>query len=128
VVDDQEIGEFDCLVAALPQFSPDSRRVAFAAGFGRKEAVVVDGKAQRKYENVAKLAFSPDGSRLAAFAEDGEAGFVVVDGVEAREKTYTFPLAGDRLVFDGANRLRTLAARVTDAGTELFEISVEITN
>jgi hypothetical protein len=123
VVDGKEEGNYE----AIPWlwFSPDSRRVAYRAQRGQKEFAVVDGHEGRPYDLIFAPTFSPDSRRVAYFAEHAGTTFVVVDGLEERAKEYSFCVC--QLVFDGPNRLRTLAARAGNRGTELFQVEVEVT-
>jgi WD40-like Beta Propeller Repeat len=122
VVDGQEEGDYE----AVPWlwFSPDSRRVAYRAQRGQKEFAVVDGHEGKPYDLIFAPTFSPDSRRVAYFAEHAGKTFVVVDGVEGRAKEYSFCVC--QLVFDGPNRLHTLAARTGNRGTELFQVEVEV--
>jgi Tol biopolymer transport system component len=122
VVDGKEEGDYE----AIPWlwFSPDSHRVAYRAQRGHKEFAVVDGQEGKRYDLIFAPTFSPDSQRVAYFAERAGNTFVVVDGVEGRAKEYSFCVC--QLVFDGSNRLHTLAARTGNRGTELFHVDVEI--
>lgn len=68
------------------KFSPDSRRVAYVAGRGKKFLVVVDGKEGSEYDRIDVGApnFSPDSRRLAYFAQRGGKTLAVVDGIESK--------------------------------------------
>jgi hypothetical protein len=122
VADGQEEGDYE----AVPWlgFSSDSRRVAYRAQHGQKEFAVVDGHRAKPYDLIFAPTFSPDSRRVAYFAEHAGKTFVVVDGVEGRAKEYSFCVCN--LVFDGPNRLHTLAARAGSGGTELFQVEVEV--
>jgi hypothetical protein len=64
--------------------SPDSRRVAYGAGAGKKRFVVVDGKKDKPYDGIGEGTpiFSPDSRRVAYTAGASKTWFVVVDGKE----------------------------------------------
>lgn len=72
-----------------PVFSPDSRRVAYAAKIGKKWSVVVDGQAGPAYDELRiapyPLPFSPDSKHLAYAAKRSGKWVVVVDGQEGAE-------------------------------------------
>jgi Tol biopolymer transport system component len=65
-------------------FSPDSKLVAYAAGIGNKQFVIVDGKEGARYDGImsGSLIFSPDSKHVAYAAEAGNKRFVIVDGKE----------------------------------------------
>lgn len=76
----------------LVVFSPDSKRVAWAArvGDGNVDSVVVDGIQVGSYRGIVTwVIFSPDSRRVAYWAPDGLWDFVVIDGV-ASSKRYNF--------------------------------------
>lgn len=62
--------------------SPDNKRVAYGVDIGNKRFVVVDGKEEKKYDNIGidTLIFSPDSRRLAYAARIGNKECVIVDG------------------------------------------------
>jgi Tol biopolymer transport system component len=122
VADGKEEGDYEEI--AWLWFSPDSRHVAYRAKRGKKQFAVVDGHKGKPYDLLFAPTFSPDCRRVAYFADDTGKTFVVVDGVEGRAKEYSFCVG--QVVFDGPNRLHTLAARTDKRGTELFRVEVEI--
>ena len=67
-----------------PVFSPDSKRLAYAASRegGKKGFVVCDGKEGREYDGVARPVFSPDSQHLAYWAVRDTRPFIVHDGRE----------------------------------------------
>jgi WD40 repeat protein len=77
-------------------FSPDGKRVAYAAKRDGKQFIVVDGKEGKKHGSVGKITFSPDGRRIAYLSIPGnieEAMLkgrwsVVIDGVQGKEYAY----------------------------------------
>ena len=86
-------------------FSPDSQRVAYVAGVGERQFVVVDGKEGNQYDGGAGLLFSPDGQRVAYAAKAGKKWLVVVDGKEENqydrigEGSPIFSPAGQRVAY-----------------------------
>jgi len=86
---DREVGEkCDHQAARTPIFSPDSKRVAYAARVGTNQhAVVVDGKEGKPYDGIVRhtLLFSPDSNRVAYAAERGNKPSVVVNGTEGKK-------------------------------------------
>ena len=66
-------------------FSPDSRRLAYAASEGGKGFLVVDGVEDKRYESAARPIFSPDSRRLAYEAGRGGKSLAVIGGVEGPE-------------------------------------------
>ena len=66
-----------------PTFSPDGKRLAFAAQHDGRGFVVCDGKKGKTYAGQAKTPrFSPDGKRLAYCVQQGGRWRVVLDGKE----------------------------------------------
>jgi len=91
-------------------FSPDSQRVAYAAKVGGKQAVVVDGNADKPYEAIADgPIFSPDNRRVAYAAKVGGKQVVVVDGKE--EQSYDGIGLGS-LIFSRDSRRVAYVAKV----------------
>ncbi|HYL11749.1 MAG TPA: hypothetical protein VEV41_01865 [Terriglobales bacterium] len=87
VVDGKAGAKYDAIGEGAPIFSPDGKRVAYAAQKGAKLFVVVDGKAGAEYDTIGggTLVFSPDGKRVAYGARKGANWLVVVDGQEGAE-------------------------------------------
>jgi hypothetical protein len=65
---------------ASPVFSPDSRRMAYAAKENKRQFVVVDGKKQAEADSILGLRFSPDSRHLAYTATTNDRSTVVFDG------------------------------------------------
>jgi roadblock/LC7 domain-containing protein len=122
VVDGAGGKEFDGIMAGTPVFSPDSKRVAYAAERGDKWVVVVDGAEGKEFDGImaGTPVFSPDSKRVAYAPERGNKRMAVVDGVEGKE--YEAFLKGSRLVFDSPSQFHTLALR----GDEFLRVEVEI--
>jgi hypothetical protein len=112
--------EYDGIGKDTVVFSPDSKRVAYAARRGSMWVVVVDGVEGKAYYGIATPVFSPDSRRVAYEARRGDKQLVVVDGAEGKE--YQGFLKGSRLVFDRPRQLHTLAGR----GREFFRVEMEI--
>ena len=66
VVDEKEDKQYDGIGERTLIFSPDSKRVAYAAIKGNKWCVIVDGKEDKQYDGVGEGAFifSPDSKRM----------------------------------------------------------------
>ncbi|MGA1974777.1 MAG: hypothetical protein ABSG92_04000 [Conexivisphaerales archaeon] len=112
--------------------SPDGKRVAYVAGVGTKQFVVVDGKEGKQYDGIGKgileLAsdfylgipvFSPDSQRVAYVAREGERWFVVIDGKEEKQYDDLGPLT---LTFSPDSKRVAYVARV---GTKQFVMVVD---
>lgn len=65
-------------------WSPDGRRVAFAANTGSGYSVFLDGEMGPVFDSVFEFTFSPDGRRWAYMAKKGEQWFVVIQGQKTR--------------------------------------------
>ena len=93
--------------------SPDSKRVAYAAGVGDKWFVVVDGKEEKQYDGIGEGTpiFSPDSKRVAYAAQVGNKRFVVVDGKEEKQYDGIVTIGGGRIVFDSSDSLHYLALK-----------------
>jgi dipeptidyl aminopeptidase/acylaminoacyl peptidase len=76
------LGPFPPEVRQSAVLSPDGRHVAYIQS-GAGQRVVVDGKEQKPYDQVAGLEFNHDGSRLAYAAKRDDRWYVVVDGRES---------------------------------------------
>ena len=100
-----------------PLFSPNSQRLAYAAGLNEDQHVVVlDGRESPPYAGIkpATLAFSPDSRRLAYGARSGKQWTVVVDGQSGTLYDTLLSIGGGKLIFDASDRLHYLAARGAD--------------
>src|SRR3990172_7732287 len=84
VVDGKEGKKYDVIGEGY-SFSPDGKRLAYAAEEGEKFMVVVDGIEGKKYDNIGNPLFSPDGKRLAYAVKDNNKVFVVVNGEEGKK-------------------------------------------
>ena len=61
-------------------FSADKKTMAYVAGDGNKNFVVVNGKEGPAYDNVSDLRFAPTGNGFAYCARQGQKHFVVING------------------------------------------------
>ena len=111
VVNGREEKQYDAILEGTPHFSPDSRRVAYAAGVGDKQFVVVDEREEKQYDAILEGTphFSPDSRRVAYAAGVGDKQFVVADGRE--EKQYDAILEGTPLFSPDSQRV-AYAARL----------------
>lgn len=91
--------------------SPDSKRAAYAAIVGNKQFVIVDGKEEKKYDDIRKrtLTFNPDSKRFAYVAAARNKQLVVVDGKEGTR--YDDMAPGSAVIFDSPNSLHYLALK-----------------
>lgn len=104
--------DFSSWVSGTLAISPDSRRMAYVRRSGSGGQVVVDGQAQRVYDDLGGAAvFSPDSRRIAYAARKGTSWLVVVDGKEGR----TYDDLGDGPIFSpNSERVAYGAKRGTD--------------
>jgi WD40 repeat protein len=68
-----------------PVFSSDGRRLAYAIDEGKKERVIVDGRADKDYDEIGRVVFSPDGRHVAYDARQGQKWHLVVDEADGPE-------------------------------------------
>jgi len=61
-------------------FDPAGRRMAYAAGDGKKRFVILDGEKQPAFDRVWNLRFGPAGNGFAYCAGDGGKNYLVLDG------------------------------------------------
>jgi Tol biopolymer transport system component len=115
VIDGAEGPVYNRIANGTPLFSPDGKRVVYAAQKGQKWVAVLDGQAGPEYDFVAMPVFSPDGKHLAYVAAIGatvwgEQGkwFVVMDGQPGPERD---EIRKDALVFSAAGGHIAYAAR-----------------
>jgi hypothetical protein len=86
VVVDGKVGrKWDWVFDGSITFSPDGKRMAFAAKRFGAALVVVDNTSGPPYDGIGSIAFSPDSKRIAYGAQRGEAWCVVVDGIPGRD-------------------------------------------
>lgn len=110
VVDGEEQKQYDSIGDTLI-FSPDAKRLAYAAQEGNKWFVIVDGQECTKYDGVSSITFSPDSKRVAYGAGMGEKNLVVIDGKES--KLYDGMIRGSKIVFDSPDMLHYLVLKDT---------------
>jgi len=86
VVNEEEGKLYDDILKYTPIFSPNGKRIAYAASEGNGLFVVVDGTEAKRYHSILKhsIAFSPDSKRVAYVAREGDKWFIVVDGKEGK--------------------------------------------
>jgi len=82
VVDGKEGKAYTQVTGDSVIFSPDKKSMAYIAGDGNQNFVVLDGAEGAKFDEIYDLRFSPVGSRLAYGARRGLEHFVVDGGKE----------------------------------------------
>jgi hypothetical protein len=112
VVNGKEEKKYDGIGENSIIFSPDSKRVAYAARVGKKWFVVVDRKEGKKYEVAGCLLFSSDSDIVAYIAGVGNKQLVVVNGKEG--KKYDAILKGGGIIFDAPDSLHYLVLKDSD--------------
>jgi len=98
-------------------FSPDSRRLAYAAKTGGKWHLVEDGDRGPGYTNIKRIRFGPDSERLVYVARDDNGAFVVLDGEKGEVFDYVpgepvFSHDGKRLAYAVAQESRRRGIRM----------------
>ena len=83
-IEETLLGPLDTEILS-PVFSRGGTHLAYVTHRGRKECVVVDGKAGEAYDGIAGTVFSSDGQRVAYRALKGPRQLVVVDGKAGAE-------------------------------------------
>ena len=114
VVDGKAGPPYDGIVDIV--VSPDSTRVAYGAGVGHKQFVVVDGIEQRQYDGVANgtLVFSPDSKRVVYSAQIRHKWTLVIDDQSGTPYDTIVNLGGGRIIFDSSVDLHYLAVVRSD--------------
>ena len=67
------------------KISPDSKHFVYLEKENDKEFIVLDGKKEKRYDDIDGFAFSPDSERLAYAANESGKWFMVVDGIEEKK-------------------------------------------
>lgn len=102
VLNDKEEKHYE--KTGFPVFSPDCRSLAYMAGRGDKQFIVVNGQEGKPYDSLrsrfflAAPVFSPDSKMVAYPARIGEMWSVIVNGTEG-------PLFDEIIAFPGGKRL-----------------------
>ncbi|MHB8900403.1 MAG: hypothetical protein ACYC6Y_16755 [Thermoguttaceae bacterium] len=119
------LGPFPSEVRDSAVVSPDGRHLAFVRP-GTPQRVVLDGKEQTAYDQVAGLEFSRDGSRLAYAARKGDRWHVVVDGRESagygRVGSPVFSPDGSKLAYVALLDVGKRTVVVNDESGELYDV------
>lgn len=110
VVEGKPQRPYENIAKASLTFSPDSKKVAYAAFKGYKWFYVIDGIEQKKYDGLATgyPIFSPDSKRTAYGAKERNEYFVVIDGKEGKryngivEGSITFSPDSKRVAYSAA--------------------------
>jgi Tol biopolymer transport system component len=104
----QEGPAHDAIGEETLRFSPDGRRLAYAAVDGGRWRPVVDGRPGKACDGIAEMKFSPDGRSFAYVARSGETEMVVLDG---REQNAYDRIGGGTLEFSPDGRRLGYIAR-----------------
>lgn len=80
VVDGKEGGRYREVDAGSILFAPDGKRMAYTAGDGQKQFVILDGQKGPAFGRVSDLGFGGSGKRFAYRSREGLKEYVVVDG------------------------------------------------
>ncbi len=125
VIDGKEEKQYDNIGNGSIVFSPDSRRLAYAAQSGNKRFVVADGKEWKHYDGVGSqtLVFSPDSKKLAYVALKENRQIAVINEKEISEYDGIVALEKGGFVFDAPDTCRYLAMK--DKSIFLVETKVE---
>ncbi len=103
---------YDGIAIGALAFSPDSRRLAYAARRGQHWRVVADGRESAAFDGIASLTFSPDSAHLAYGAQVGKSWRAVVDG----HSGLTFDaLLANTLVFGAGGHVAYVGTRGANA-------------
>jgi len=126
VVDGVESPNYDWIGNSPVTFSSDCKRMAYAAGRGKKKLIVVDGAESQGYGQVSDPAFSPDGKHLIYVARRGGRQFIVVDGTECAEYRRLL-LPEGAVIFDSPNRFHYIAIQGQETGKQnVVRVDAEI--
>ena len=79
-VDGKEGGLYREVDGGSIMFGPHRRRMAYTAGDGKKQFVVLDAWKGPSFQRVWNLRFDPSGKRFAYRSQDGLKDYVVIDG------------------------------------------------
>lgn len=77
-----KIGSTNWLTQIAFIISPDNKRLAYIADSGKNRQVVIEGRKEKKYDDIGDLIFSPDSSHVAYAAKKGYCWVAVIDGKE----------------------------------------------
>jgi Tol biopolymer transport system component len=122
VVDEEEGRAFDAIARDSPGFSPDSRRIVYAAKRQAQALAVVDGREGKSYDTIGRTpAFSPDSLWITYSASQAGKWSVVVNTDEGPAYDVITEV---RVTWDGRDRLHYLAQR----GNDIFVVDEEVTD
>jgi hypothetical protein len=112
---------FDGIAIGALAFSPDSKRLAYAASRGASWRLVVDGREGPPFSAIGTALFSTDSRRVAYIAQRGRAWHVVIDG--AIGPPFDAILAGS-LTFSADGTRVAYAGHRTDGDHAVFDGAV----
>ncbi|MCS7306636.1 MAG: hypothetical protein NZ602_16200 [Thermoguttaceae bacterium] len=111
VAGQQQYGPYSYLGSATGLVWSADGRLVFSVLEGKQWTLMVDGQAQKTYDNLAEAVFSPDGKRLAYMAQSGQKWRVVLDG---QEQPAFDALGEGTLMFSSDGKHLAYAARSGD--------------
>jgi hypothetical protein len=94
---------FDGIAIGALSFSPDSKRLAYAASRGASWRLVVDGREGPPFSAIGAVQWATDSTRVAYIAQRGRAWHVVIDG--AIGPAFEAILAGSLTFSDDGRRV-----------------------
>ncbi len=114
------LGPYDELLPVTPFFSPDGRRLAYAARQDDNWFVVLDGEVFRYHDGIVpnSLAFSPDGQRFAYAARDREKYRLIADGEASSPFDEILP---ETVIFSPDSRHLSYRVRIGDHHTLVLD-------
>src|SRR5262249_21488446 len=134
IVKENKVTGTECYERIMPgtvEVSPDGARTAYVASEGKQQFVVLGGKQQQSFDEIALLALSPDWSKLVYSGRRGRTWIPVVNGRTGGSfddfiSEITYSADTQRLAFVGSRRGRRLL--VVDNREHVLPPNVEAGN